>query len=77
VAAADEQEPGLVDTIVGAVEGLPATERAVVTRRLLEDRPFAEIAVELQTTEAACRTRFSRAMRTVRAVLLGAGFVPP
>ena len=58
------------------IDQLPADQRVVVTQHLLEDRPYSEIAEELGITEQACKTRFSRAMKQLRAFLTEAGVEP-
>ncbi len=50
-----------------AVQTLSAEDRAVVTARLLEGASFAELAERLGISVPACKMRFSRALRLVRA----------
>lgn len=57
--------PGLGRLISESVLALPPCQQRVFVMRLLEGRPFAEIASELSTSEAACRKRFDRARRSV------------
>jgi len=45
---------------------MPHDQRRVVVWRLLEGRPFAEIAGRLGTSEEACRMRFVRGLRALR-----------
>ena len=45
---------------------MPDDQRRVVVWRLLEGRPFAEIAARLGTSEEACRMRFVRGLRALR-----------
>ena len=59
-----------------AIAGLPAEQRRVVVLKLVEGRAFAEIASALQVGEDACRARFSRALRTLRAHLEQEGLTP-
>ncbi len=59
-----------------AIASLPADQRSVVVMRLLDDRPFAEIAAELHTTEAACKMRFARGLAAIRAKLAAEGIAP-
>ena len=48
------------------LERMPDDQRRVVVWRLLEGRPFAEIAGRLGTSEEACRMRFVRGLRALR-----------
>ncbi len=50
-----------------ALQTLPAEDRAVVTGRLLEGVSFAELAERLEVSVPACKMRYSRALRLVRA----------
>lgn len=52
-----------------AINQLPLDQRTVVARRLLLGESFAEIGESLDVSEEACRMRFSRALRHVRAEL--------
>ena len=44
--------------------------------KVFEELPFAEIAARLNTTEAACKMRFSRAARQLREALREEGLEP-
>lgn len=68
--------PEVARALVLAVEQLPADQRGVVVMRLLEDRPFAEIAATLDVTEAACKMRFSRGLASLRDLLRSRGVEP-
>jgi RNA polymerase sigma-70 factor (ECF subfamily) len=59
-----------------ALQTLPDAQRRVVVLKLLEGRPFAEIALLLGTTEAASRMRFSRALEHLRDELEREGITP-
>lgn len=59
----------VAETLRAAIAELPTEQRLVVVMKILEGRPFAEIASSLGSTEAACKMRFSRALRTLRARL--------
>jgi RNA polymerase sigma-70 factor (ECF subfamily) len=59
-----------------ALRSLPPGQAEVVGMRLLQGRPFDEIAAALSTSEAACKMRFRRAMRTLRVSLERGGFGP-
>jgi RNA polymerase sigma-70 factor (ECF subfamily) len=66
-----------VATALGsALRLLPASQREVVVLRLLEGRPFAEVAARLGTSEAACKMRFARALDSVREALRNEGIEP-
>jgi RNA polymerase sigma-70 factor (ECF subfamily) len=49
-----------------AVDRLPDLQRRVVVMRIVEERTYEEIAQALDCNEAACKMRFSRAMRRLR-----------
>ena len=49
-----------------ALAALPRDQAAVVTMRLVQGRPFAEIAREMDTTVEACRMRLVRGLRVLR-----------
>lgn len=55
---------------------LPKTQQQVVTMRLLEGRPFAEIAAILEIDEAACKMRLARALETMRDDFTREGLTP-
>lgn len=59
-----------------AIERLDAPARQVVVMKLFEDRPYAEIAEELGITEAAAKMRLSRALRSLRELLVAEGVEP-
>ncbi len=59
-----------------AIEKLPKAQRRVVVLKLLEGRPFAEIARLVGTTEAASRMRFSRGLERLRDQLEEEGITP-
>ena len=63
-------------TLARAVAALPDEQRRVVVLKLIEGHPFAEIAARLQIGEDACRARFSRALRSLRAHLEKEGMTP-
>lgn len=67
---------GVADALRRAIGALPADQRSVVVMKVFEERPFAEIASRLGTTEAACKMRFSRAIRQVREQLRREGLGP-
>jgi RNA polymerase sigma-70 factor (ECF subfamily) len=59
-----------------ALARLPEPERAVIVAKLLEGRPFAEIARRTGATEAACKMRLLRGLRTLRSLLEQEGIEP-
>src|SRR5690349_11859119 len=61
----DEIEAVALD-LDAALAVLPADQREAVRARILEERPYDEIAREQQTTETAVRQRVARALRRLR-----------
>ena len=53
-----------------AVARLPLMQRRLVFMRIVEERPYREIARELGCNEAACKMQLSRALRRLRNELL-------
>ncbi len=68
--------PAAANALRRAIAVLPPEQRAVIVMRLLDDRPFAEIAAELDTTEAACKMRFARGLAAIRSRLTEEGMEP-
>ena len=66
----------VADALSRAIGALPADQRSVVVMKVFEERPFGEIATRLGTTEAACKMRFSRAIRQVQEQLRQEGLEP-
>jgi RNA polymerase sigma-70 factor (ECF subfamily) len=58
------------------IADLPDDQREVVVMKVLEGRPFAEIAARLGTTEAACKMRLSRAIAVLKRQLDERGLGP-
>jgi RNA polymerase sigma-70 factor (ECF subfamily) len=56
-----------------AMVRLEAPARQVVVMKLFEDRSYAEIAEQLGITEAAAKMRLSRALRSLRVLLVDEG----
>ena len=54
------------------MEQLPAEQRSAITAHVIDERPYGEIAGELQTSEAVVRKRVSRGLATMRR-RIGAG----
>lgn len=59
-----------------AVSRLPSDQRQVVVLKLLEGRSFAEIAIEVGASEAACKMRLSRAIKQIKLYLNHVGLNP-
>jgi RNA polymerase sigma-70 factor (ECF subfamily) len=57
---------GIAEALRVSIAGLPDEQRTVVVMKLLEGRTFAEVAAAVNSTEGACKMRFSRALRTLR-----------
>lgn len=51
------------------LEQLPREQSTAIHARVLDDRPYAEIAAELRTSELVIRKRVSRGLATLRAKL--------
>lgn len=75
----DERGYGAVDervsfpsAVLAAFAALPAAERHVLVLRLVEDRPYREIAARLDCTPVAARLRVSRSLRRLQLALGGA-----
>jgi RNA polymerase sigma factor (sigma-70 family) len=56
-----------------ALAGLPADQRLAVSLRIVEGRPYDEIATALGLAEPAIRKRVSRALESLNSRLKGAG----
>jgi RNA polymerase sigma-70 factor (ECF subfamily) len=56
----------LASTLAGR---LPADQLAALTARVIDERDYEDIAVELECSQAVVRKRVSRALRTLRAAL--------
>jgi RNA polymerase sigma-70 factor (ECF subfamily) len=77
VAARDDEYGGLVArALEAALAELGEAQRAVVVLRLLEGLSFAEIGTKLGPSEEACRVRFMRALRQIRAHFEKEGLTP-
>lgn len=68
LAAPDRDGVTLLD-LAGAIEALPAGQRAAFVMRTVEGRPYREVALALECSEEAARTRVSEATKKVRAAL--------
>jgi RNA polymerase sigma-70 factor (ECF subfamily) len=75
--SADDGYGGLVaGALDAALSKLAPPERTIVVLRLLEGRSFAEIGALLEVTEPACRVRFMRALKRLRAEFEKEGLAP-
>jgi RNA polymerase sigma factor (sigma-70 family) len=50
----------------GALQALPADQRDAVLARIVDERPYAEIADEMQCSQMLVRQRVSRGLKTLR-----------
>ena len=58
-----EERLSLPEAALTAIADLPEADREVLDLRVVEGRPYSEIAVELSCTQVAARLRVSRALR--------------
>jgi RNA polymerase sigma-70 factor (ECF subfamily) len=68
--------PEVAAALKVALAALPRPQRDVVVQRLVEGRPFAEIAERIGSTEGACKMRFRRGLACVRATFEKEGIGP-
>jgi len=54
------------DAAQSVLEHLPPEQRALVAAHVIDDRPYDELAGELDTSEAVVRQRVSRGLATLR-----------
>ena len=62
---------GRQDSVAALVRDLPADQRQAIQAYVIEERPYGEIAVELDTSEAVERKRVSRGLAAIRKRLEG------
>ena len=67
--AAPERDDVTLADLVGAIETLPAGQRAAFVLRKVQGLPYLEIAVALECTEEAARARVSEALKKVKAAV--------
>lgn len=67
LARVEELAAGTAGAAETALQELPADLRDAVVARVLEERPYAEIAAEMRCSELLARQRVSRGLRTLRA----------
>ncbi|MGH3428539.1 MAG: RNA polymerase sigma factor [Mycobacteriales bacterium] len=70
--SADEREVALA--LREALQALPPEMRDVVRMKLIFGLSFSEISDRVGVSEVACRKRFQRALKVLRATLAGEGF---
>lgn len=61
------RDPGAL----AAMAGLPADQREAVLARILDERPYREIATEADCSEALIRQRVSRGLRSLKNLMEG------
>ena len=64
--AAPERDDVTLADLAGAIETLPAGQRAAFVLRKVQGLPYVEIAVALECTEEAARARVSEALKKVK-----------
>ena len=62
----------LGEEVLGRWQELPADQRTAIQARVLDERPYPEIASELGTSETAVRMRVSRGLASLRSRLRNA-----
>jgi RNA polymerase sigma-70 factor (ECF subfamily) len=66
-----ERRLSLPEAAVGAIAQLPASERELLDLRVVQGRPYSEIATLLRCTPQAARLRVSRTLRRLNLALGG------
>jgi RNA polymerase sigma factor (sigma-70 family) len=61
-----EELASLDEEILARVAALPADQRAALLSRVVEERSYEEIALELRCSQAVARQHVSRGLRTLR-----------
>jgi RNA polymerase sigma-70 factor (ECF subfamily) len=67
--AAPERDDVTLADLAGAIETLPAGQRAAFVLRKVQGLAYAEVAVALECTEEAARARVSEALKKVKAAV--------
>lgn len=62
---------GRQDSVAALVRDLPADQRQAIQAYVIEERPYGEIAVEFDISEAVVRKRVSRGLAAIRKRLEG------
>jgi RNA polymerase sigma-70 factor (ECF subfamily) len=60
-------------TLLNLVEELPQDEQAAIRSRVLDERPYSEIATQLKCSELVLRKRVSRGLARIREQLKETG----
>jgi RNA polymerase sigma factor (sigma-70 family) len=66
-----DRRVSLKDAVLRALRDLPETERELLWLRVVEERPYREVARSLRCTPEAARVRVSRALRRLRLAVGG------
>ncbi len=66
-----EELAGMDDRLQAMVTRLPAEQRNAIVARIVEERPYEEIASEMQCSPSVVRQRVSRGLKTLRSELEG------
>jgi RNA polymerase sigma-70 factor (ECF subfamily) len=66
-----EERLSLPQAALEAIADLPEADRQVLDLRVVEGRPYSEIAAELSCTQVAARLRVSRALRRLSIAIAG------
>lgn len=66
-----EERASLNEELIACVADLPKAQRAAIISRIVQERPYAEIAAELRCSESVIRQRVSRGLKAVRARMEG------
>jgi RNA polymerase sigma-70 factor (ECF subfamily) len=66
-----EERLSVPEAALKAIAELPAADREVLDLRVVEGRPYAEIAARLRCTPVAARLRVSRALRRLNVAIGG------
>jgi RNA polymerase sigma-70 factor (ECF subfamily) len=66
-----EQRLSLPEAVLEAIAQLPAAERELLALRVVQERPYADIAARLRCSPAAARLRVSRTLRRLNLALGG------
>ncbi|HWH09997.1 MAG TPA: RNA polymerase sigma factor [Solirubrobacteraceae bacterium] len=64
-----EELASLDEGLAALVDGLPEDQRAALLGRVVEERSYEEIAVELRCSESVVRQRVSRALKRLKSQL--------
>ena len=66
-----EELVGMDERLQAMVQDLPQEQRNAIVARIIEERPYDEIAAELQCSNSVVRQQVSRGLRTLRSDLEG------